>query len=190
MNQPRYGFEPPQNHHSQAPYPHQQFSVYQTTSLHTNHPAQLISDSHDGDIRQSYEYNRNVIPGLGLGFQPSAPGLPTSWAPPQVGDNRVPAQVPTSAGPEHLESTMVVDDHIEPTAYASAEEGEVSEGETGDLYEPREAGSSGPAVPKSNGIQHKANAEEVQVQGVTDGPPVATGTVGEAMPINGRFIQY
>lgn len=107
---------------------------------------QYFQEPPQAAIQPSYQYPRNVIPGLGLGFASGAPDQQSAWAGHQSGNWESSSKPPQAAGqsynngsphaPDSKPSTMI---HAGlSSAEDGTEEGEISEGEE-DLYDPREA---------------------------------------------------
>lgn len=154
MSQSGYGYDAPEGYHTQPPFPNLRYPLYPPPSRPANEPANLSGQRLDDAAQQSYEYNRNMIPGLGLGFSPSGTEQQEPWARPQPGSGYSAPQLPQSGGQSSNQVAQKAGDSKRPntmTASGSAaddgsEEGEVSEGEIEDLYEPREAGGDGNTV--------------------------------------------
>ncbi|CAM1502126.1 Fc.00g041100.m01.CDS01 [Cosmosporella sp. VM-42] len=147
MSQHGYGHGPPQGYQPPQPYtyhPHQSYALPAYT------PNEVVnSDPGQGTLaQQSYDYNRNAIPGLGLGFSSNgmvwqqeahtSPGLL----------QELPSPAPTQQA-INQESNMDDDSMAlqgKPVYIISGdeamEEGELSEGELEDIYEPREKDDS------------------------------------------------
>lgn len=95
-------------------------------------------NTYGGAVAQSFETNRNMIPGLNLGLRNDLPQQPPSWVPPpqveadQIGLARASnqaAHVPQEGAPNGTPAATGEPDGME--------EGELSEGELEDLYEPQ-----------------------------------------------------
>lgn len=100
--------------------------------------------------QESYEYNRNAIPGLALGFANNA-SWQQGWAPPSgqqseslqpisANQNAIGAGDTNQQLSKTQDNAMPVGDDDE-----AMEEGELSEGELEDIYEPKEV----PEAPRS-----------------------------------------
>ncbi|KAF7559490.1 hypothetical protein G7046_g4661 [Stylonectria norvegica] len=156
MSQYGYGYRPPQGNQPIQSYPSYGFQQYQPTNLTAVHPV-----GHGNATQESYEYNRNAIPGLGMGRANSG----TAWQ--QDVTNALPGLQPESLRSALTERVVHPDGSApegtttsqnKPTSGSSGddamEEGELSEGESEDIYEPGDAEkpTSGPSNPGSRGL--------------------------------------
>ncbi|KAK4073531.1 uncharacterized protein Triagg1_5357 [Trichoderma aggressivum f. europaeum] len=123
MAQSGYGYDPLHGYHPQTQYAHQPYPSY-PASTHS-YPNGAVQNIAHGQPAPRDSYNQhNVIPGLGLNFSQNAAQWPASWA----GQPHSFGQAPPATegnGPSR-QADM-------------SEEGEVSEGEVEDAYEPRDA---------------------------------------------------
>ncbi|KAI0883983.1 uncharacterized protein GGS22DRAFT_166583 [Annulohypoxylon maeteangense] len=175
-----YGFysgQQGQQPHSQAPSPFPQ-SFNQPPPVNPQQPPYAPLGNY-ATVNNSYQYNASSIPGLGMGsFQPSIPygsEKNTPWkAQSQTAPNQnIPAQalefnLPTSS----KQGELSVSSH-EQTNH-SLEEGELSEGEFEDLYEPNDAVDV--AVPTSYPRQPSATENPNGSVGDADGSSIYDGT--------------
>ncbi|KND89808.1 Protein red1 [Tolypocladium ophioglossoides CBS 100239] len=154
MSQSGHGYDTPKGYHAQPPFSNLQYPSYAKPSQSANEPANLSGQRHGDTAQQSYEYNRNIIPGLGLGFSPSGTEQQDPWARPQPGSGYSASQPPQHGGQSSNQVALKAGDSKRPnpvTARGSisgdgSEEGEVSEGEIEDLYGPRETEDDGNTV--------------------------------------------
>ncbi|UKZ55417.1 hypothetical protein TrVGV298_009240 [Trichoderma virens] len=124
MAQSGYGYDPMHGYHPQAPYAHQPYPSYPaSTHSYPNGAVQTIVHNEPAP-RDSYNPH-NVIPGLGLNFSQNTAQWPAPWATQQPSFGRAPPAATEKNGPSQ-QTDM-------------SEEGEVSEGEVEDVYEPRGA---------------------------------------------------
>ena len=148
MSQYGYGYGPPEGYQPPHPYPYQPQQSYELPAYLSNENANTHHSAHSAVAQESYDYNRNAIPGLGLGF--SNNGM--VW---QQDGIVHPGLVPEASQPVPTEQTTnkerSVVDHSglskdKPTYVTSGdeamEEGELSEREVEDIYEPGENGDS------------------------------------------------
>ncbi|POR38624.1 Protein red1 [Tolypocladium paradoxum] len=154
MSQSGYGCDAPEGYHTQPPYSNLQYPSRTLPSHSANEPANLSGQRHGDVAQQSYEYNRNMIPGLGLGFSPRGTGQQDPWARPQPGSGYSAPQPPQTGGQGSNQVALKAGDSGKPNTMTASggasndgsEEGEVSEGEMEDLYEPRETEDDGRTV--------------------------------------------
>lgn len=141
MSQHNYAYGPPEGHYQRSadpsiPYP--AYSEYpsnsQTTPTYPNENAG----------KQAFDYNRNAIPGLGLGFSSAPAEWQQQWTNPASAALTI-GSPSANAGKEAAGTTGVASKN---TALASQpaederdsdamDEGEISEGELEDIYEPK-----------------------------------------------------
>ncbi|KAL7962617.1 hypothetical protein V8C34DRAFT_269326 [Trichoderma compactum] len=123
MAQSGYGYDPLHGYHPQAPYAHQPYPSYPTSTR--SYPNGAVQNIVHGEPAPRDPYNpHNVIPGLGLNFSQNAAQWSAPWAGQQHPFGQAP---PATEGNGPSQQTGV------------SEEGEVSEGEVEDAYEPRDA---------------------------------------------------
>ena len=144
MNQPGYGYDMIEGYQTQPPFSNLQYPAYTQPSQPANVRPNLPGQRHGDSVQQSYDYNRNIIPGLGLGFAPNDTGQREPWARPQLGEGYS-APEPLSSGGQTSSQVVLQAGHSKrsnPVAASGSqsedgsEEGEVSEDEAEDLYEP------------------------------------------------------
>ncbi|KAF4124512.1 hypothetical protein GMORB2_5178 [Geosmithia morbida] len=136
MSQHGYTHGPPEGRYhpqttSNLPYPAYNAVPYYPSDAQTSSPF-----SHKNAPQQTFDNSGSVIPGLGLGFSNtgSAPaGWHQSWNSPSAAPG-VHHQPPGAAphGPRNIAHSVQA-----PEKNEEAEEGEVSEGEMEDIYEPK-----------------------------------------------------
>ncbi|KAL2183071.1 hypothetical protein L209DRAFT_767256 [Thermothelomyces heterothallicus CBS 203.75] len=166
---PPYGYG---QYHGQPPpqaYAYPNVPGYPASAAIPYNPS--MTPSHRDASQAAYGMNVTHIPGLGMGGaapvdtygtfasgaaswnQPNGPPALTSNAPPQThcanpfnfdGPQPSPSGASRSAVPP---STQPAQGHPRPSAAVEMEEGELSEGQFEDLYEPREDASDAPAQP-------------------------------------------
>lgn len=130
-----YGAPPP----SQG-YSYQPSQVYATPQYRPD-AIQPQNVDHGNSTQESYEMNRRAIPGLELNFPSNGAGWQQCWpnTPPGIAPISQLSLVPQSV--TQINSTTTVANEPEskrPSTSGGSEEGELSEGELEDIYEPRE----------------------------------------------------
>ncbi|KMQ81682.1 zinc finger domain-containing ccch-type, partial [Lasius niger] len=136
MSQPGYGYGVPQGHHPEPAYPSMPYPAYPQSSQYSNEPTDVTAQRHGDAAQQSYGYQRNMIPGLDLGFSASGTEQQSSWARPPP-ESWHPLPKPPSAGGQGLHQALATAGGSSKPSAAIAdgsalddesEEGEVSEG--------------------------------------------------------------
>ncbi|KAL7913454.1 hypothetical protein GGI35DRAFT_209728 [Trichoderma velutinum] len=123
MAQSGYGYDPLHGYHPQPQYAHQPYPSYPaSTHSYPNGAVQNIVHNEPA-FRDPYNPH-NAIPGLGLNFSQNAAQWPAPWAGQQHSFGQAP---PATEGNGPSQQADI------------SEEGEVSEGEVEDAYEPRDA---------------------------------------------------
>ncbi|KJZ74844.1 hypothetical protein HIM_05753 [Hirsutella minnesotensis 3608] len=154
-------------------------------------PPQVVSQGQANTLQTPYQYPRNGIPGLGLDFSMGFSQLQSTWAMqlPQTSHLLVPSSI---HGPNMTDSQKT-------TEHAS-EEGEISEGEIEDIYDPQEASHatlSGQDQTRSQALPNAGNdADMTDISGVyatshqaspqQDHVPSALPTISTAPPNTAR----
>ncbi|KAL7947253.1 hypothetical protein V8C42DRAFT_317235 [Trichoderma barbatum] len=124
MAQSGYGYDPLHGYHQQAPYAHQPYPSYPAPTH--GYPNGAVQTMVHNEPAPRDPYNpHNTIPGLGLNFSQTAAQWPGPWANQQSSFGQAPPVAIEETGPSQ-QTDM-------------SEEGEVSEGELDDGYEPRDA---------------------------------------------------
>ncbi|KAL7931008.1 hypothetical protein V8C35DRAFT_311001 [Trichoderma chlorosporum] len=127
MAQSGYGYDPLHGYHPQAAaYAHQQPYPSYPAPIHSYPNGAVQTIAHNEPAPRDLYNPHNVIPGLGLNFSRNAAQWPAAWT-----TNQQPSfgQAPPATNEEHGPSQQT----------DVSEEGEVSEGEVEDAYEPRDA---------------------------------------------------
>lgn len=158
--------------------------------------------------QHAYDYNRSVIPGLGLGFsQPQAtpPGL-TGQAYQPVAAPAVPPQSDLQGDQGSTYHVPTIENEIDEGAVGDneLEEGELSEGELEDIYEPQSLPpkpphsangntyDSGPATSFLNNEPSTANPPSRYPSGEHDSAPGSLFLMltFSALDQNGAYVPY
>ena len=149
-----------------------------------NHAASAAASAvnHADVTKQSFEYNRNVIPGLGLNFSHSGT-LPQNGLPRPAQPNSQPMALPGANSGKSTGAGM----NENQTAAQDLEEGELSEGELEDFYEPQEDDTDDlspydPAQPSVAVLPGAYSAEQSKKDHITDGAQAKSGPYYAGMP--------
>ncbi|KAK7419518.1 hypothetical protein QQX98_003287 [Neonectria punicea] len=151
MSQYGYGYGP-QGYQPANTFAHAPSSVYAAPPYPANETVQPRNPGPESIALESYEFNRQTIPGLGLNFTNNNAGWQHAWA-------NGPAEGPAESQPERsqvglAEHAPTADTSVRkvPTSQARpsadvvvddlVEEGELSEGELEDIYEPGQVESA------------------------------------------------
>ncbi|KAL6786910.1 hypothetical protein J3E68DRAFT_419605 [Trichoderma sp. SZMC 28012] len=161
MAQSGYGYDPLHGYHPQAPYGHQPYPSY-PASIHS-YPNGAVQNIVQSEPASRDPYNpHNVIPGLGLNFSQNAAQWPAPWAGQQHSFGQAP---PATEGNGPSQQNDM------------SEEGEVSEGEVEDAYEPRDAEVVADVSNQhGNGGYYSAEYGIAHVRRVAVDPPAAFST--------------
>lgn len=192
-NQAHFPGQPAQYPHSTAATPNVQPAASFYAAPHVPSPTTVANNY--ASLNGSFEYNGSKIPGLGMSFGPAAPVLssPYQFDPkpatthPQYGGKKPSAQgfAPEARSLEQGRASQPTNLQPVPTQSndASEEEGELSEGEFEDLYEPKSAQvapGQTPQVPPPG-----ASNQNTGSPGDADGSSIyATGSTQEDMVID------
>lgn len=164
MAQSGYGYDPLHGYYPQAQYAqyaHPSYPPYQAPTLSfPNGVVQTIVHNEPAP-RDSYHPPPPppAIPGLGLNFVPNATQWPGPW---------------THQQPSYGQERHAAAEEFRPsqTTYKS-EEGEISEGEAEDLYEPRDAEIIADRSYMNRGAQVPAGFSSTTGRQMADNPPAA-----------------
>ncbi|KAK1655891.1 hypothetical protein BDP81DRAFT_306201 [Colletotrichum phormii] len=169
---PPYPGQPPAQPQQQQPYSYPIPPLFAQYPQHNENTFDAVSHT-----QPAYEQNQNMIPGLGgYGHLPQLPQLPQGfgwqqsheqqpapqhhWQAPRDGPNLIPASQYYQADNVPMPKAPVASGALPPTAPKrstkqtsnDAEEGELSDGELDDVYEPQET------LPEANSRQQRRNA--------------------------------
>ncbi|KFA81051.1 hypothetical protein S40288_00766 [Stachybotrys chartarum IBT 40288] len=151
MNPGYYGKAAPHGYQAHALPPSAPASKTNSSSVYSHHGYDAYAGFRNA-TQASFDYNRNLIPGLGLNLMPQVDAAPTSQSTAPA------ASSPFASGALQQPMRNPVDANIQnltagndaPDADSVMEEGELSEGELEDVYEPAGNGvSAGGASPGS-----------------------------------------
>lgn len=167
MSQSGYGYNMPRGFHTAPDL---------QNPPHTSFVPQYSKESAEVAARSAqvpYQYPRNIIPGLGLGFATSAPAQHNSSAAQQADRWESSSQSLQAAGPPGaVNSRPPMNINVgHGTAEDGSEEGEISEGDE-DLYDPREAGRL--AAASDIQVEPQSNADgafDIAMMDRQDAPP-------------------
>lgn len=145
MSQHHYAYGPPEGYYQQPnPNPSLPYPAYGAPSYHPSSSGAVPPYSNGNASNQEFDHNRNMIPGLGLGFPNPAPEWRQQWTNPsavavpvQNSDPGMVSQGPGAAGPI-VDNLASASRPTEPGVQNdNMDEGELSEGELEDIYEPK-----------------------------------------------------
>lgn len=162
-----YGYEygGPHGYYPPPPRSQQGYPVYPAPSYAANDPNNPYAPSHGEAAAQSYDYNRNIIPGLGLNLHhQSNPPHNTAFMPSTVyapGPSVPGVQPWQQSGGHNVDQSAVF--APAPTRDDGPEERELSDGEMGDIYEPTHTGDSGEAGAGNGRNEADHSAPEVDL---------------------------
>ncbi|KAK5991072.1 NURS complex subunit red1 [Cladobotryum mycophilum] len=148
MAQSGYGYDPMRSYPPQALYASQPYSSYTIPSHRSNEPTQPTAATGEA-TKEPYNHNRNVIPGLGLGFSNSGSdrqGNRVGAISQHPSVMEIPSSRTVAPG---MSRVVAVEARVEPATDAIAKKGRL-----GDVYEPREVENT---VVMSNTLQGKKN---------------------------------
>ncbi|KAI1089513.1 hypothetical protein F5B19DRAFT_373040 [Rostrohypoxylon terebratum] len=138
-----YGFYPSQQGQQPHSQTHPPFPQSFDPQSHANQQPSHASLGNYATVNSSYQYNASSIPGLGMGsFQPSTYGFNSS-TPWNTQAQSIPNQTLSAQPPDGTRTVSPKQDELAvssqvQTGSHSLEEGELSEGEFEDLYEPKD----------------------------------------------------
>ncbi|KAI4602207.1 hypothetical protein KJ359_009445 [Pestalotiopsis sp. 9143b] len=192
-NQGHFPGQPVQYPHSAAATPNVQPASSFYAAPHVPSPATVANNY--ASLNGSFEYNGSKIPGLGMSFGPAAPVLSSPYqfgskpttTHPQYEGKKPAAQsfTPKARSLEQERVSQPINVPPVPTQSndASEEEGELSEGEFEDLYEPKSAPVAPGQTPQAPAPG--ANNQNTGSPGDADGSSIyATGSTQEDMVID------
>lgn len=143
MSQYGYDYAPPHGYQTAQPYPYQaqqfhslpSYMATEPTDAGNRHPAVIAQDS--------FEYNRNAIPGLGLGYPGNAPSWQQGWVNSSAQQSELPRPISVNhisiqEGDAVQQPNLIPDKSLPADDDDAMEEGELSEDQMEDIYEPRE----------------------------------------------------
>ncbi|KAH7158134.1 hypothetical protein B0J13DRAFT_520842 [Dactylonectria estremocensis] len=156
MSQYGYGYGASQGYQPPGAYSKAPSATYSAPPYQSTEPAQTQNPGHGSVTLDSYEYNRQTIPGLGLNFSNNATGWQQPWS-----NGALEHQVEQSQASRNEQISVTgntarsaSDSHARPRAVGQAndavEEGELSEGELEDIYEPGQVEGSSNGQPRLN----------------------------------------
>ncbi|KAH6604189.1 hypothetical protein Trco_007635 [Trichoderma cornu-damae] len=155
MAQPGYGYDPLHRYHPQASYAHQPYPSYPASAL--SYPNGTVQNVVRNEPAPSGSYHHhNVIPGLGLHFSQNTAQWQGPWAYQQPSFQQEPYTAAQGNG--RSEQTDI------------SEEGEVSEGEVEDVYEPRDAEIIADLSHMNRAAQDPVGFSNANGRWVADGP--------------------
>lgn len=185
MSQYGYGYGPPQGYQPPDAYSHAPPPAYTAPPYQSSEAAQTQHLGHGRVTLESYEYNRQAIPGLGLNFSNNAVNWQQAWANgapqpeaerPQVGPTeRIPTIEQVVRSPPAIQTRPTTNRVADNTA----EEGELSEGELEDIYEPGQVEEQASGRPPSNGLPLLPSASSLRHPGEVPSQPQTYRAVGK-----------
>ncbi|KAM0542754.1 hypothetical protein ACHAPJ_012637 [Fusarium lateritium] len=142
MSHYMYGYGAPHGYQTSQPY-YATNQTYTEPNFHASDTAESQAHAFGQGAAEAYEYNQTAIPGLGMGLSQNATVWQTPWPQSSIGAQRDPS-TPVArnhmAGPDGNAALDVPAMHGQrPEAGVDVhamEEGELSEGELEDIYEP------------------------------------------------------
>ncbi|KAL7795838.1 hypothetical protein V8C37DRAFT_373603 [Trichoderma ceciliae] len=156
MAQSGIGYDPLHGYHPQASYAHQPYPSYPTSPLSYPNGAVRTIVHNETAPRDSYNHH-NVIPGLGLNFSQNVPQWQGLW--------------PNQQPPSGQEPPTATQRNRPSQQTGISEEGEVSEGEPEDIYEPRDAEIIADLSHMNRGTQGPVGFNDTSSRQVADDPP-------------------
>lgn len=185
MSQYGYGYGPPQGYQPPDAYSHAPPPAYTAPPYQSSETAQTQPPGHGRVTLESYEYNRQAIPGLGLNFSNNAVNWQQAWANgapepeaerPQAGPTeRIPTTEHVVRSPPATQTRLTANRVADNTA----EEGELSEGELEDIYEPGQVEEQASGRPPSNGLPLLPSASYLRHPGEVPSQPQTYHAVGK-----------
>ncbi|KAH8677084.1 hypothetical protein BGZ61DRAFT_457579 [Ilyonectria robusta] len=185
MSQYGSGFGPPQGYQPPDAYSHAPPPAYTAPPYQSSETAQTQHPGHGRVTLESYEYNRQAIPGLGLNFSNNAVNWQQAWANgapqpeaerPQAGPTeRIPTIEHVVRSPPAIQTRLTANRVADNTA----EEGELSEGELEDIYEPGQVEEQASGRPPSNGLPLLPTASSLRHPGEVPSQPQTYRAVGK-----------
>lgn len=185
MSQYGYGYGPPQGYQPPDAYSHAPPPAYTAPPYQSSETAQTQPPGHGRATLESYEYNRQAIPGLGLNFSNNAVNWQQAWANgapepeaerPQAGPTeRIPTTEHVVRSPPATQTRLTANRVADNTA----EEGELSEGELEDIYEPGQVEEQASGRPPSNGLPLLPSASSLRHPGEVPSQPQTYHAVGK-----------
>lgn len=145
MSHHNYAYGPPEGHYQRQPDPSLPYPAYSAPSYHPSASETIPTYANEHATNpNAFDHNRNVIPGLGLGFSNPAPEWRQQWEnQPAVAlpvQNLDPGMMQRSLG-THTNNADSLASASRPTEAGAQDdamdEGELSEGELEDIYEPK-----------------------------------------------------
>ncbi|KAF7544663.1 hypothetical protein G7Z17_g9773 [Cylindrodendrum hubeiense] len=183
MSQYGYGYGPPQGYQPPDAYSHAPPPAYAPPPYQSSETTQAQQTGHGSVTLESFEYNRQTIPGLGLNFSNNAVGWQQAWP---NGASELQAERPQAGQAEHVPTMetflrSVPASQARPTVSQigndTVEEGELSEGELEDIYEPGQAEDLANGRPHLDG--QPLSPEALDRPGEVPAQPQAVQTVGK-----------
>ncbi|KAM0439649.1 hypothetical protein ACHAPT_000741 [Fusarium lateritium] len=155
------GYGPPHGYQTSQPYEYPPSQAYAAPPFLSSTTLEDQHATYNHGTVEAYKYNHTAIPGLGMGFSHDTASWQTAWPPGPVQaqtERNGPSPMKQTTGPIGLATKdleIVHNKQDDPSTDDDAmEEGEVSEGELEDIYEPGEVdapknGARGPQGPRS-----------------------------------------
>ncbi|KAJ3521630.1 hypothetical protein NM208_g13202 [Fusarium decemcellulare] len=145
-----YGHGPPHGYPSSQAYVYPTGQAYAAPTFHSTEAVEGQPAAYSHGVAEAYDYNHTAIPGLRMGFSQSTTSWPQAW-PHDPSENQpekhgsLPLQR-VADPPGNPTQDVEMSDHRQLDGGAdddALEEGELSEGELEDIYEPGEVNSTG-----------------------------------------------
>ncbi|KAF4466068.1 hypothetical protein FALBO_7081 [Fusarium albosuccineum] len=181
-----YGHGPPHGYPSSQAYVYPTGQAYAAPTFHSTEAVEGQPAAYSHGVAEAYDYNHTAIPGLGMGFSQNT----TSW-PHDPSENQ-----PARHGPLPLQRVadppgnptqdVEMSDHRQLDGGAdddALEEGELSEGELEDIYEPGEVNST---REDARGLQTSGNKPSVGRHQNFPRPLGAGSLSTDTAPVNGK----
>ncbi|RSL53778.1 hypothetical protein CEP53_007638 [Fusarium sp. AF-6] len=158
------GYGPPHTYQTSRPHEYPPGQAYAAPPFVTNAAMEDQHAAYNHGTVEAYKYNHTAIPGLGMGFSHDTTPWQSAWPhgpiEAQTGPNDPPPMkqttVPAGLATKDLQVAHSKQ-HGSGTDDDGMEEGEVSEGELEDIYEPGEVGATKNGARDPQSLGHKAH---------------------------------
>lgn len=167
------GYGPPPGYRTSQPYEYPPGQAYAAPPFLTSAPLEDQHAAYNHGTVEAYKYNHTAIPGLGMGFSHDTTSWQSAWphgpVEAQPGSND-PLPMKQNTAPVELAKKDLHPEHDKRhgsgTDDDAMEEGEVSEGELEDIYEPGEvdATKNGARNPQTLGPKAQDGYHDIRSQ--------------------------
>ncbi|KAF5004910.1 hypothetical protein FDECE_8613 [Fusarium decemcellulare] len=185
-----YGHGPPHGYPSSQAYVYPTGQAYAAPTFHSAEAVEGQPAAYSHGVAEAYDYNHTAIPGLGMGFSQNTTSWPQAW-PHDPSENQLekhgslPLQR-VADPPGNPTQDVEMSDHRQLDGGAdddALEEGELSEGELEDIYEPGEVNSTGE---DARGLQTSGNKPTVGRHQNFPRPLGAGSLSADTAPVNDK----